>query len=111
MRSLLIALFTIISVQNTYSQSDQTLLGNVRDGYGIWLYKNLGIYEGVWKDNEKSGRGQIIYPDGQRYAGNYRNDVKFGPGVLLCLAVHAIPAIGMTRIATAGVKWQPPTEQ
>lgn len=83
MRSLLIALFTIISVQNTYSQSDQTLLGNVRDGYGIWLYKNLGIYEGVWKDNEKSGRGQIIYPDGQRYAGNYRNDVKFGPGVLL----------------------------
>ena len=50
---------------------------NKRDGKGSFTLKKNGkkkeIYEGNWKENEKHGEGVIIYPNGNKFEGFWKN--------------------------------------
>jgi hypothetical protein len=39
-------------------------------------------YEGQWKDGEKSGKGKLVFKDGDKYVGNFQNDEMHGFGTL-----------------------------
>ena len=52
-----------------------------RNGLGIEYYKNENIkYQGVFKDNEYSGKGIYIWENGEYYKGNFKNSMAHGEG-------------------------------
>lgn len=53
-----------------------------RHGEGQCFYEN-GIYEGEWKQGDRSGRGIMWYKDGGLYIGEWKNDAHDGAGVLV----------------------------
>ena len=40
------------------------------------------IYEGQWKDDKQNGRVVEIWPNGERYEGEFDNGFKSGRGIL-----------------------------
>ena len=56
--------------------------GGIREGYGIYYYKNGNKYDGNWKDNKKEGKGSFFYSDkGEVYKGDFVNDLPNGKGI------------------------------
>lgn len=53
-----------------------------RHGEGQRFCEN-GIYEGEWKQGDRSGRGIMWYKDGGLYIGEWKNDAHDGAGVLV----------------------------
>ena len=43
---------------------------------------DLDYYEGQWKDDSATGFGRMIWKNGKRHDGNFRNGFQDGPGVL-----------------------------
>lgn len=41
----------------------------VRDGYGLYLWKDGSLYAGYWKNNSRSGKGISIQPKGYVFSG------------------------------------------
>jgi hypothetical protein len=37
----------------------------MRNGLGVFMYKDGGHYEGHWKDNQMHGAGKLFYPSTQ----------------------------------------------
>ena len=55
-----------------------------RSGYGIIKYSGEDsghVYKGSWKDYEKEGKGTYTWPSGDKYVGDWLNDKKHGYGV------------------------------
>ncbi len=73
-------LFVGFFTRSAFTQDERTLLGNWKDGYGIYLYSNNAIYDGYWKDGKRNGLGRFYFQDGQGFEGQYVDDIKFGPG-------------------------------
>ena len=42
------------------------------------------MYEGEWVDGKMHGRGVYTFPNGNKYDGEWQNDLKDGYGVLQC---------------------------
>ena len=57
------------------------ILNGLREGRGIYYYKNGDRYEGFWKNNKKDGKGIYYYNDGNRYEGEWKNGIKEGKGI------------------------------
>ena len=55
----------------------------MRDGHGIYHFKNGARYDGEWKKGVKHGRGKFTYPDGSNYCGDWRMNSKNGFGKYL----------------------------
>ncbi|XP_050536364.1 uncharacterized protein LOC126902801 [Daktulosphaira vitifoliae] len=54
-------------------------------GYGLMIWQEidiLQIYEGYFYANLIHGYGRMIYPDGLIFEGLYKNNKRFGPGVM-----------------------------
>lgn len=50
------------------------------DCYGEFTDNEGNVYRGMWKDNQRHGRGEAKYSDGARYVGEYRRDSLHGQG-------------------------------
>lgn len=44
------------------------------NGKGKLIIKGMLTYEGEFKNNQLSGRGDLIWPDGKKYSGNFLNN-------------------------------------
>ena len=64
-------------------------------GHGVYWYADGGgvsdlcerylssvVYDGLWQDGKMHGQGTYVFPNGNRYEGEWQNDVKSGYGVL-----------------------------
>ena len=57
--------------------------GNI-EGNGYLIYLNGSKYDGAWKDNKRDGFGEYIEYDGNSiYKGYWQNDVKHGRGTFI----------------------------
>ena len=54
----------------------------LRHGLGTQIDTNGVYYFGYWCDDNKNGRGRILYVDGTLYEGNFKNDEYDGYGTL-----------------------------
>ena len=50
-----------------------------REGRGKYITPTR-MYEGYWKDDQKSGKGRWINKDGRVYEGEFKHDLKHGLG-------------------------------
>ncbi|KAH7297318.1 hypothetical protein KP509_26G065500 [Ceratopteris richardii] len=48
-----------------------SLLGNVPDGFGKYLWSDGCMYEGDWEKGKKHGKGKISWPSGATYEGDF----------------------------------------
>ncbi len=54
---------------------------NKLNGFGILFFPNSNVYyEGQWKDGKRSGGGTSIDESGNKYVGEYENDLQSGYG-------------------------------
>lgn len=72
-------LFVIIrSVVSRYK-----LLAFYAKGAGTYFYSLSAFYEGQWRGDQRSGRGQMQYENGELYEGEWLKDKHHGQGLLL----------------------------
>ena len=57
-----------------------TINEDQRNGNGIMQYANGDKYEGNWLNNVKNGNGTMEYHDGTKYEGEWLNDLREGQG-------------------------------
>jgi hypothetical protein len=49
----------------------------MKNGFGIHFYKETTeIYKGDWKNNNRDGKGQYIYLNGDIYEGSFKENLK-----------------------------------
>lgn len=58
---------------NTNAQDDKS-------GQGTYRCYSGTVITGTWKSNYLTGKGRIVYVDGDRYVGNFKYDEKSGKG-------------------------------
>ena len=73
---------------------------NMREGYGIYHFKNGRIYKGQFKNNNIDGYGEFTWPEGKKYYGFYKNDKK--DGFVLLLLLLALSGIFEARFLSFG---------
>ena len=49
-----------------------------QEGYGVLMYVNGERYEGQWKDDKAHGKGTLTYMHGDRYVGEWAEAMKHG---------------------------------
>ena len=47
---------------------------------GYFMGSNDYIYEGMWKDGQKNGKGKVTWRPGEVYEGNFENGKRNGYG-------------------------------
>ena len=52
------------------------------NGQGTYIYPNGEKYEGDWKNGKYHGHGTFTYPDGNMYVGEFKDGLKNGQGTL-----------------------------
>ena len=52
-----------------------------RTGKGIYYFKSGNRYEGDFKNGKKEGKGIFYYNNGNRYEGDFKNDKYEGKGI------------------------------
>lgn len=59
---------------------------------GKFVYNNGDIYEGSWKEDAKSGVGELRCVNGNRYVGEWEKNLRHGSGkcVLRCRRVSVL---------------------
>lgn len=53
----------------------------VRHGYGVLLWPDGSRYEGEWRENKACGKGKFWHADGDVFEGNWREDKANGYGI------------------------------
>lgn len=56
-------------------------IGEFRCGKGILIWPDGSKYEGYFKNNKQHGRGRLIHSNGEIYEGNWLEDKACGYGV------------------------------
>ena len=54
---------------------------DIRTGFGVYTWKDGKVYEGMWKNGERHGKGEQTSPIGDRYIGGWKNGKRNGQGV------------------------------
>ena len=52
----------------------------VKNGHGIYMYKNGDKYDGHWNNDKKNGLGLFSYANGDLYEGEYVDNMMTGLG-------------------------------
>ncbi|GIQ82274.1 hypothetical protein KIPB_003380, partial [Kipferlia bialata] len=65
--------------QNTY-QGEYNLYGQ-RSGKGNMVYKNGDRYSGSWRFNKRHGKGRMVYASGETYSGDWKGSRRIGHGI------------------------------
>eukprot|EP00826_Nyctotherus_ovalis_P042995 TRINITY_DN4494_c0_g1_i7.p1 TRINITY_DN4494_c0_g1~~TRINITY_DN4494_c0_g1_i7.p1 ORF type:complete len:220 (-),score=73.29 TRINITY_DN4494_c0_g1_i7:57-716(-) len=53
---------------------------NLKDGNGVIVWADGSRYDGTWKDGKADGYGRLIHMDGDVYVGEWKNDKAHGKG-------------------------------
>ena len=53
---------------------------NLKEGKGIYYFKNGNKYEGEFKNDKMDGEGILYYANGERFEGKFKEDLKNGKG-------------------------------
>lgn len=56
------------------------LAAGQKDGYGVMIWPNGDRYEGEWKNDMQNGNGSFVYADGEKYEGQWKDGKKNGTG-------------------------------
>lgn len=67
-------------VKDGAKYSGQVVDENVREGKGVLIWPDGSRYDGYWKDDRANGRGRLIHADGDVYEGEWLNDKAHGYG-------------------------------
>lgn len=51
---------------------------DAKEGYGVLLYVNGERYEGYWKNDKAHGKGTLTYAQGDKYSGDWFAGRKHG---------------------------------
>ena len=54
---------------------------NLRDGRGVVIWANGTRYDGFFKQGKANGRGRIVHSEGDSYDGEWRDDKVHGHGI------------------------------
>ncbi|OEL34542.1 Phosphatidylinositol 4-phosphate 5-kinase 9 [Dichanthelium oligosanthes] len=60
-----------------------TLLGNMPDGSGCYIWSNGCVYEGGWRRGLRHGQGKTLWPTGATYEGDYSGGYIYGEGTYI----------------------------
>ena len=63
---------------------------NLKEGKGVAIFKDGSLYEGLWKEGERSWIGRMIYSDASVYLGEWYKDIPNGYGVLISKEIGSI---------------------
>lgn len=67
-----------------FLKTDEKYVGkfknDLKEGMGIFYYKDKDVYVGFWKDDVRHGIGTKIYINGDIYHGEYKNGYRHGKG-------------------------------
>lgn len=55
---------------------------DVREGKGLYKYRNGAVYFGDWKEGKREGQGSYKWTNGQIYEGNWKNNKRHGEGTI-----------------------------
>ena len=50
--------------------------------FGELSYPDGRVYRGEWRDDQLNGEGEMIWPDGRLYSGAFKDDMRHGQGVM-----------------------------
>ena len=64
----------------TYSSEEKCIKGDCVNGEGTMIYPDGSKYEGKWKDHKRDGFGIFIYPKGSKYMGYWEKNKRSGLG-------------------------------
>ncbi len=62
------------------AQYTGSTVGGQKDGYGVMIWPNGDRYEGEWKNDLQNGTGSFVYADGEKYEGLWKDGKKNGTG-------------------------------
>ncbi len=71
-----------IQSQTEGSRYEGQFLNDMRNGQGVFYFKEGGYYNGTYLDDKANGQGERLYPNGDKYSGNWRKNRRNGEGVL-----------------------------
>ncbi len=60
-------------------------MNGLKHGHGILTYAedSTGLsYDGEWKEDKLSGNGTLIWKNGQKYVGEFKDGLRHGEGIL-----------------------------
>ena len=70
--------------KGTLTLNEGTYVGEIfkglPDGYGIKRYNTGDVYDGQWKENQRSGRGTYTWKNGDKYVGEWADNNRSGRG-------------------------------
>jgi len=68
-----------IQKDNTEEETDPVGI-DIKNGFAIYEFPNGDKYEGNWKNNLMHGKGTYLKPDGFKYEGEFKNGIRTGFG-------------------------------
>lgn len=95
MHRLLYILFLLISFQYSYAQEENANnvqeeryeghlnIDGLKEGTGTYYWADGTTYKGRWKADMMNGWGEIKFPDGSKYTGNFVNGIRNGHGIFI----------------------------
>jgi hypothetical protein len=69
-----------VIIESGISGFDGTIIDGKREGYGTYIFKNGDKYVGEFRNDLFNGNGVFIWNDGARYDGQWKNGLKNGEG-------------------------------
>jgi hypothetical protein len=70
------------TVEKIIISTNHCIVGNCKDGFGIYLSRNGDKYEGNWKNLQRHGKGIATFANGDVYNGYWLHDLQDGQGTM-----------------------------
>ena len=95
-------LFIIISPMILFGQQEECLLGNCKDGFGIYRHGNGDLYCGEWQNSKQNGFGYIELHNGGIILGKFSNNKLNGYCLLDSTNIMYVGSIQNNQISGYG---------
>ncbi|MCB1178130.1 MAG: hypothetical protein KDK36_11165 [Leptospiraceae bacterium] len=83
MLSKYIIIFSVLLFLKTGSIFSECISGDCTNGYGSAIFPKGDIYTGEWKNNQAEGKGQLVYKNGNIFFGEWKNGKANGIGEMI----------------------------
>lgn len=79
-KATLLVLISLVVFTSPKNISAECIEGNCVNGQGTYIWPNGDKFAGEWKNGKRNGHGSFIWPEGDRYTGEWKNDRNNGQG-------------------------------